>query len=109
MADMSQDKEVCQRKYELIEEVNFLLDTIKRLYAESKDPYSDPVVLTDIIKRGIIDAPHLRGNESAKGTLETRLTGGKCMAYSRRLGREVTERERLQELFGDKSTELFPI
>jgi hypothetical protein len=98
MADMRQDEEVCQRKQELIEEAHFLLDVIGRLYPESNDPYSDPSVLTDIIRRGVIDAPHLMGNEKAKGTLETRLIDGKCLAYSKILGREVTERERLKEL-----------
>ncbi len=98
MVDMSRDEDVCKRKQELIDEAHFLLDTIGRMYTESNDPYSDPTVLTDIIKRGIIDAPHLRGNENAKGTLETRLIDGKCLAYSKILGREVTESERLKEL-----------
>lgn len=98
MADMSQDMEVRHRKHELVEEATFLLNTIKRLYPESRDPFCDPYVLEDIIRRGIIDAPHLKGNKSAKGTLETRIIDGKCLAYSRELGREITERERLQEL-----------
>lgn len=98
MADMSQDKEVQQRKQELIKEARFLLETIKKLYTESEDPWSDPKVLEDIIKRGIIDAPHLRGNPSAKGILETRIVDGKCMAYSKKLNKVVTEEERLKEL-----------
>lgn len=98
MADMSQDKEVQQRKQELIKEARFLLETIKKLYTESEDPLSDPKVLEDIIKRGIIDAPHLRGNPSAKGILETRIVDGKCMAYSKKLNKIVTEEERLKEL-----------
>lgn len=100
MADMTCDRDVVNRKQELIEEAHYLLDTIRSIYYESKDPYSDPDVLTDIIKRGIIDAPHLRGNSSAKGTLETRVIDGKCVAYSKALGREVTEKERLIELLG---------
>lgn len=98
MPDMGQDGAVLQRKKELIEEAHFLLDTISKLYPESEDPCSDPNVLEDIIKRGIIDAPHLRGNENAKGTLETRIIDGKCLAYSKVLGREVNERERLRGL-----------
>jgi hypothetical protein len=47
----------------------------------------------------------MRGNENAKGTIETRIIDGKCLAYSRTLGREVTEKERLQELL--KSEEFF--
>ncbi|MGE5631858.1 MAG: hypothetical protein ACM3TR_12275 [Caulobacteraceae bacterium] len=98
MADMTRDKEVQKRKLELIKETGFLLNTIKGLYPESDDPWSDPLVLEDIIKRGIIDAPHLTGNPSAKGTLETRIVEGKCVAYSRKLDREVTEEERIEEL-----------
>ncbi len=98
MADMSQDREVLQRKHELIKEAKFLLDTIKKLYEESENPWSDPKVLEDVIKRGILDAPHLRGNPSAKGILETRIVDGKCMAYSKKLNRVVTEEERLLEL-----------
>lgn len=96
--NMCQDKEVLERKKELVEEANFLLDAIAKLYPESNDPYSDPRVLEDIIKRGIIDAPHLKGNPSAKGTLETQTIDGKCLAYSREYCRVVSERERLEEL-----------
>ncbi|MEI6857316.1 hypothetical protein [Psychrilyobacter sp.] len=98
MADMRQDTVVQDRKNELLKEAKYLLNTIKSLYTESKDPWCDPVVIADMIKKGIIDAPHLRGNESAKGTLETRIIDGKCMAYSKKLGRVVSEEERLSEL-----------
>lgn len=105
MADMSLDRKVIIRKLELIEEARYLLDTISWLYPEGKDPLSDPIVLEDIIRRGIIDAPHLRGNGNAKGTLETRIIDGKCQAYSRALGREVTERERLDALLNIQSNQ----
>lgn len=102
IVDMTKDQAVMNRKNELIEEVKVLFNTIKSLYPESKDPFSDPKVLTDIIKRGIIDAPHLRANKSAKGTLETRIIGGKCMAYSKNLGRVLSEKERLTELLSNE-------
>lgn len=98
MADMTQDKSVIDRKNELISEAKVLLNTLRNLYPESYDSWSDPAVLTDVIKRGIIDAPHLRGNPSAKGTLETRIIDGKCLAYSKKLGRPISESERLSEL-----------
>lgn len=102
MADMTQDVAVQNRKKELIEEANVLLNMIKSLYAESADPWSDPMVIADVIKRGIIDAPHLRGNASAKGTLETKIVDGKCMAYSKKLERVISEEERLSELLNVK-------
>ncbi|SHI39664.1 cobalamin B12-binding domain-containing protein [Lutispora thermophila] len=104
MVDMTKDMEVQERKHELMEEAKYLLDTIKNLYEESEDPWSDPKVLEDIIRRGIIDAPHLRGNPSAKGVLETRIVNGKCMAYSKKLNRVMTEKERIEELLNGEET-----
>lgn len=104
MPDMSQDILVQNRKNKLLSEAKFLLNTIIELYPKSEDPWSDAYVLADVIKRGIIDAPHLRGNPSAKGTLETRIIDGKCLAYSRKLGRAVSESERLAELFNAEAT-----
>lgn len=98
MVDMKQDKDVQDRKNELIEEAKILLSTIKSLYSKSEDPLSDPIVIADIIKKGIIDAPHLMGNPSANGMIETRIIDGKCLAYSKELGRAITEKERLTEL-----------
>lgn len=98
MADMTQDKSVIDRKNELLNEANVLLSTIKELYPYSDDAWADPVALADAIKRGVIDAPHLRGNPNAKGTLETRIIDGKCLAYSKTLGRAISESERLSEL-----------
>jgi len=98
MGDMTQDKEVQNRKMELIDEAMYLLNSIKELYPDSSDPWSDPIVLSDVIKRGIIDAPHLRGNPSAKGTLETRIIDGKCLAYSKELIRSISEEERISDI-----------
>lgn len=99
MADMSLDNEVRERKQELIEEASYLLNMINELYPESEDPWSDPAVLEDVIKRGILDAPHLRGNPNAMGTLETRIVNGRCLAYSGKRDKVVTEKERIAELF----------
>ncbi len=98
MADMTQDKSVMERKNELLKEAKVLLNILKKIYPESNDPWCDPAVLANAIKRGIIDAPHLRGNPSAKGTLETRIIEGKCLPYSKKLGRVISEQERLTEL-----------
>jgi len=106
MADMAQDKSVIYRKNELISEAKFLLNTLKDLYPESYDSWSDPEILSHAIKRGIIDAPHLRGNPSAKGTLETRIIDGKCLAYSRKLGRAISEKERLSELLSTENNNI---
>lgn len=98
--DMSADHEVIERKNALLLEARFLLEAIKALYPQSTDPFSDPMVIEDIIKLGIIDAPQLKGNPSANGNLVTRIIDGKCVAYSKVLGRAVNEKERLFEILG---------
>ncbi|GAB6085967.1 hypothetical protein [Alkaliphilus crotonatoxidans] len=98
MADMTQDNEVMTRKQELILEARYLLDMLKNLYPLSQDPWAEAEVLADAIKRGIIDAPHLKGNSYAYGGLETRMIDGKCLAYSRQFNRPVSEKERLELL-----------
>ncbi len=103
MVDMSKDKEVNDRKLELIKEAKYLLGVIKDLYEDSEDPWSDATVLEDIIKRGIIDAPHLLNNPAAKGILVTRIVDGKCMAYSNKMNKTLTEEERLNELFEEEN------
>lgn len=98
MVDMTCDAIVIERKNELIREARILLNAIKTMYPDSQDPWSDPKVLADAILRGIIDAPHLRGNINAKGTLETRIIDGKCLAYSKKYERAISEEERLSDL-----------
>ncbi|MBS3994651.1 MAG: methionine synthase [Alkaliphilus sp.] len=108
MVDMTQDSIVIERKNELIREAQVLLNAIKTIYPDSQDPWSDPKVLADAILRGIIDAPHLRGNINAKGTLETRIIDGKCLAYSKKHGRVISEGERLSDLLNmDMRDEIF--
>ncbi|WZL72435.1 methionine synthase [Clostridiaceae bacterium 35-E11] len=102
--DMGNDPIVQSRKKELIHEAKVLLNKIKELYPENQDPWTDPIVLADVIKRGIIDAPHLRGNPSAKGTLETRIIDGKCLAYSKSMNRHISEEERLSTLLDSEDS-----
>jgi len=98
MVNMPEHPSVLQRKEELVREALYLLDTLKNLYPESPDPWSDPMVLSDAIQQGIIDAPHLRGNPHARGALETRIIDGKCLAYDPQLRKPLTEAERLDQL-----------
>lgn len=98
MGDLSQDSTIKERKEELLNEAKYLLEFIKNEYPGYTDPFVEPKVLADIIKRGIIDAPHLKGNPWAKGTLITRVIDGKCVAYSIDLQRPITEKERIDIL-----------
>lgn len=95
MPDMAADREVQQRKEQLLMEAEY---TLKALYSISqgiKDPLSDPKVLTMAIKSGILDAPQLKGNRHACGMLETRVIDGACYAYDTESGKVLCEKDRI--------------
>ncbi len=98
LPDMSSDMNVGDRKNELIKEAEYLLESIYRISPNSQDPWSDPEVLAEAIKLGILDAPHLKGNAYAKGTLETKVIDGACFAYDSIEKRVLTEKERVDKI-----------
>lgn len=96
--DLSKNEEIINRKENLISEVRYLEGFIRDFYKDYKDPLSDAFVLADCIKRGIIDAPHIVKNEKFKGILTTRVINGKCVAFSEEEMKELSEKERIEEL-----------
>ena len=96
--DMINDKQVQSRKNELIAEAGVLLNAIKSLDPHSEDPLSDPDVIAKAIEIGLLDAPHLKGNKWAKGTLHTRIINGACYAYDTKNNRVISEEERIKNI-----------
>lgn len=96
--DMTKDLVVQKRKKELIEDAYIILDAIKSLDNNSRDPLSDPKVLAKAVEVGILDAPHLRGNPAAKGELSTRLVNGALYPYDNTEGRVLSEEERIERI-----------
>ena len=100
-AEAQNDPHVKERRDELISETNYLLDFIKDEYADvSEDPLGDAAVLSDCIKRGILDAPHIVKGGEFHGTLQTRVKDGKCLAWDGKAERVMNERTRLEKLTG---------
>jgi len=100
-ADAISDPHVRERRDELLSEAKYLLDFIRDEYSgASDDPLADAAVLSDCIKRGILDAPHIVKAGEFRGTLQTRVKDGKCLAWDVREGRPVNERARLETLTG---------
>ena len=100
-AEAVYDPRVIARRDELILEAKYLLDFIQKKYADvSDDPLADAAVLSDCIKRGILDAPHIVKSGEFRGTLQTRVKDGKCVAWDVSTGREMDEQERLERLTG---------
>nr|WP_122011715.1 cobalamin-dependent protein [Maliibacterium massiliense] len=95
----SQDARVLQRKAQLLGEASYLLDFIRTRYASvSADPLADARVLSDCIRRGILDAPHIVRTAAVRGILQTRMVDGRCEAYDRAHGRILSEEARLDSL-----------
>jgi len=93
------DPAVQARKRELLNEADYLLRFIKNLYQDvSEDPFFDPAVLADCVRRGILDAPHIAKNSTYRGILSTRIIDGKCLAYDASSQSALTEAQRLQRL-----------
>lgn len=66
------------------------------------DPLNNPRVLAEAIKLGVLDAPHLKGNSYAAGSLETRCVNGAIYAWDREEKRIVREAERTKRLINKK-------
>lgn len=91
------DHRVRERKEELKEEARLLLEAVRRIGEREEDPWTSPKVLAEAIRRGLFDAPHLRGNPEALGKVKTQIVDGILRVVNER-GKIISERERLKEL-----------
>mgnify|MGYP001025366225 FL=1 len=94
---IAKDPAIVKRKEELLREAGYLLDFIRREYPY-RETLADAEVLCDCVKRGYIDAVHITKNNKYRGTMKTKIIGGKCIACNPDTGEAVTERERLSLL-----------
>ena len=80
-----------------------IINAIRSLGPNSKDPLADPDVLTKAVKIGILDAPHLKGNKACKGTLNTRVLNGAMYAYDNKNKKVITEEERISKILKEQN------
>lgn len=104
--DMTKDITVNERKEELIREAKLILEAIKLLSPEVRDPLSNPITLAKAVEVGILDAPHLKGNPAAYGELTTRLVNGALYAYDTNKGRIIKEEERLENIIKNYANQI---
>ncbi|MGI6294733.1 MAG: cobalamin-dependent protein [Armatimonadota bacterium] len=98
MRNLISSPRVADRKQELLDEAEVLLKAISDLREGDEDPYSSPRVIAKAISLGLLDAPHLRGNPYAAGTLQTRVINGAVVCVDPVTGDVLDETTRLQKL-----------
>lgn len=101
--DLTDDERVQRRKEALKRETRVLLDAIWRLGESlgAEDPWADPETIATAVELGLIDAPHLRNNPAAKGTIVTRIVDGACVAVDPETKRPLSEEERIEKLLAE--------
>lgn len=62
------------------------------------DPLIDPITLSNSVKIGILDAPHLRGSTVARGDIETSIVDGQCLAIDKHTLTPIPEKERINQI-----------
>ena len=94
--DIFNDEIIKNKAVHLFEQAKILLSGIKLLGDSlgSDDPYSDPKVIAQSIRSGILDAPHLRGQLCASGMIKTLPLSGGCVAVDHS-GNFLNEQARL--------------
>ena len=94
---MLKDPAVQQRKEELVKEARITLTAIKNSAKNTdRDPFTDPECLAGAVSSGILDAPHLKNNLFAPGTIQTRTINGACEVVDGK-GKKITESQRLKK------------
>lgn len=98
MPDGVIDAKVQARKEELKKEALLIVEAIRASGTGEGDPLTSPENLAAVIRSGILDAPHLKGNPHAAGMLETRVVDGAVYAVDPDTKQVLTESERLKAL-----------
>jgi hypothetical protein len=93
--DMTADPAVQAQVEHLVAEANVTLQAIRQLGSPTgSDPFTDPMILAQSVRLGILDAPQLKNNPFAQGKINTRMLNGSCVVI-RPDGTPLSEADRL--------------
>jgi len=95
LPDVTRDSVIRRRKEQLVKEANLIIEAMRNLGKESKDPLVDPIVLEEAVRTGLLDAPYLSGSTVAKGSVVTIPVEGRYVAINPTSGEVLPEQERL--------------
>ena len=102
--DFRSDAHILARVEHLKSEAQFTLQAIARLAPTgTPDPLTDPATLGRAIRLGVLDAPQLKNNPFAPGTLSTRILLGGSEAVNEQ-NQPISEQERLEKIFDKRSS-----
>jgi hypothetical protein len=94
---MLEDPIIIKRKEELVNEARLTIMVIRNQHRYKEgDPLISPENLSDSVKKGILDAPHLKNNPFARGEISTRIMNGACEAVDKQ-GKKLSEADRLKQ------------
>jgi hypothetical protein len=98
--DMTTDPAIQARVEELVSEAQVTIDAIRALApTDTTDPLIDPAVLKHSVSLGLLDAPHLRNNAFAEGSVVTRIDRrGACIAVAPGTDESISEAERISRM-----------
>jgi len=83
-------------KLKLISDSYLILQAIRNISEGSvKDPFIHPLTLTTAVNLGILDAPHLKVSDLARGEINTAIIDGKCLAVDPNSFTVLSELDRL--------------
>ena len=95
--NMMMDPVLIKRRDELVSESRLTLQAIRKLNSGKEgDPFTSPENLAETLKKGILDAPHLKNNQFARGEIITRIINGACEAVDQH-GKKISETDRLKQ------------
>jgi len=97
LPDFIQDKDIRNRVDEIKDESLYLIEKIKEIGKDKKDPLIDPETLYNAVKLGILDAPGLTGFSVAKGEIRCEVINGANYAVDEN-GKILKEKDRLKML-----------
>jgi hypothetical protein len=92
--DMLSDPILKARTEFLVNEARITLQAIQNLGGDY--PLTNPATLSEAVRLGILDAPHLKNNPFAQGAIRTRIINGACEAVDEN-GHQISEAERLKD------------
>lgn len=99
LPDLANDEKVQHRKQELMTEAKVLLDALKKFGSDrSDDPWRDAHFLSFAIQKGLLDAPHFRGNPQLCGQITTQLIDGAWYAVDPETGQPLSEEKRTKKI-----------